>query len=174
FRSFEEKRVFDLFLSGTDLPADKRKEALQIFDRGILVEELNLPAENSWILKKFFLEIATLVLWADRKLEDEELAFLRSLCRYLNYSDEDLENSLIAVEGFVLEHWEQLARLQNKPDFQKVSEQFISRVSSLAEKNRGRILKELESSREVMNLIKKARSNELTPSEKERMRTELI
>lgn len=172
--SFEEKRLFDLFLSGTDLPADKRKEALQIFDRGILVEELNLPAENSWILKKFFLEIATLVLWADRKLEDEELAFLRSLCRYLNFSDEDLENSLIAVEGFVLEHWEQLARLQNKPDFQKVSEQFISRVSSLAEKNRGRILKELESSREVMNLIKKARSNELTPSEKERMRTELI
>jgi hypothetical protein len=172
--SFEEKRLFDLFLSGTDLPADKRKEAQRIFDKGILVDEMNLPAENSWILKKFFLEIATLVLWADRKMEDEELAFLRSFCRYLNFSDEDLENSLIAVEGFVLEHWDQLARLQNKPDFQKVSEQFIGRVSSLAEKNRGRILKELESSREVMNLIKKARSNELTPSEKERMRTELI
>src|SRR5690606_11373322 len=111
------------------------------------------------------LEIAALTLWADRKMEEEELEFLRSFCRYLNFSDEDLENSLIAVEGFVLEHWDQLARLQNKPDFQQVSEQFISRVSSLAEKNQGRIMKELESSREVMNLIKKARSNELTPSE---------
>lgn len=172
--SYEEKRLFDLFLSGTDLPADKRKEAQRIFDKGILVEEMNLPAENSWILKKFFLEIAALTLWADRKMEEEELEFLRSFCRYLNFSDEDLENSLIAVEGFVLEHWDQLARLQNKPDFQQVSEQFISRVSSLAKKNQGRIMKELESSREVMNLIKKARSNELTPSEKERMRTELI
>src|SRR5690606_29841489 len=34
--AFEEKRLFDLFLSGTDLPADKRKEAQQIFDKGIL------------------------------------------------------------------------------------------------------------------------------------------
>ena len=172
--AFEEKRLFDLFLSGTDLPADKRKEAQRIFDKGILVEEMNLPAENSWILKKFFLEIAMLTLWADRKMEETELAFLRSFCKYLNFSDEDLENSMIAVEGFVLEHWDQLARLQSKTDFQHVSEQFISRVSSLAEKNRGRILKELESSREVMSLIKKARSSELTSSEKERMRTELI
>jgi hypothetical protein len=172
--AFEEKRLFDLFLSGTDLPADKLKEAQRIFDKGILVEEMNLPAENSWILKKFFLEIAMLTLWADRKMEESELAFLRSFCRYLNFSDEDLENSMIAVEGFVLEHWDQLARLQSKADFQQVSEQFISRVSSLAEKNRGRILKELESSREVMSLIKKARSSELTASEKERMRTEII
>ncbi|HEX7013910.1 MAG TPA: hypothetical protein VF191_00265 [Cyclobacteriaceae bacterium] len=172
--AFEEKRLFDLFLSGTDLPADKRKEAQRIFDKGILVEEMNLPAENSWILKKFFLEIAMLTLWADRKMEETELAFLRSFCKYLNFSDEDLENSMIAVEGFVLEHWDQLARLQSKTDFQHVSEQFINRVSSLAEKNRGRILKELESSREVMSLIKKARSSELTSSEKERMRTELI
>ncbi len=172
--AFEEKRLFDLFLSGTDLPADKRKEAQRIFDKGILVEEMNLPAENSWILKKFFLEIAMLTLWADRKMEETELAFLRSFCKYLNFSDEDLENSMIAVKGFVLEHWDQLARLQSKTDFQHVSEQFINRVSSLAEKNRGRILKELESSREVMSLIKKARSSELTSSEKERMRTELI
>lgn len=172
--AFEEKRLFDLFISGTDLPADKRKEAQRIFNKGILVEEMNLPAENSWILKKFFLEIAMLTLWADRKMEEQELAFLRSFCRYLNFSDEDLENSMIAVEGFVLEHWDQLERLQSKTDFQHVSEQFINRVSSIAEKNKGRILKELESSREVMSLIKKARSNELTAAEKERMRAELI
>src|SRR5690606_36790470 len=88
--SYEEKRLFGLFLSGTDLPADKRKEAQRIFDKGILMEEMNLPAENSWILKKFFLEIDMLTLWADRKMEDEELAFLRSFCKYLIFSDEDL------------------------------------------------------------------------------------
>src|SRR5690606_30013409 len=58
--AFEKKRLFDLFLSSTDLPADKRKEAIKIFDKGILIEEMNLPAENSWILKKFFLEVAIL------------------------------------------------------------------------------------------------------------------
>jgi len=172
--AFEEKRLFDLFLSSTDLPADKRKEAIKIFDKGILIEEMNLPAENSWILKKFFLEIAILTLWADRKMEDEELVFLRRFCRYLNFSEEDLDNSMIAVEGFVLEHWNQLSRLQSNHDFQQVSEQFIQRVSALAEKNKGRLMKELEESEDVLSLIKKAKSNELTLSEKERMRTELI
>jgi hypothetical protein len=171
---FEEKRLFDLFISSTDLPADKRKEALKIFNRGILIEDMNLPAENSWILKKFFLEMAILTLWADKKVEDDELIFLRSFCRYLNFSDEDLENSMIAIEGFVLEHWEQLERLQNKQDFQQVSEQFIQRVSAIAEKNRGRLIKEIEASEDILNLVKKARSNELTLTEKERMRSELI
>jgi hypothetical protein len=171
---FEEKRLFDLFISSTDLPADKRKEALKIFNRGILIEDMNLPAENSWILKKFFLEMAILTLWADKKVEDDELTFLRSFCRYLNFSDEDLENSMIAIEGFVLEHWEQLERLQNKQDFQQVSEQFIHRVAAIAEKNRGRLIKEIEASEDILNLVKKARSNELTLTEKERMRSELI
>jgi hypothetical protein len=171
---FEEKRLFDLFISSTDLPADKRKEALKIFNRGILIEDMNLPAENSWILKKFFLEMAILTLWADKKVEDDELTFLRSFCRYLNFSDEDLENSMIAIEGFVLEHWEQLERLQNKQDFQQVSEQFIQRVAAIAEKNRGRLIKEIEASEDILNLVKKARSNELTLTEKERMRSELI
>lgn len=172
--AFEEKRLFDLFLSSTDLPADKRKEALKIFNKGILIEEMNLPAENSWILKKYFLEMAILTLWADKKVEDDELTFLRAFCRYLNFSEEDLENSMIAVEGFVLEHWAHLERLQNRQDFQQVSEQFIERVSAIAEKNKGRLMKELTASEDILNLIKKARSNELTPSEKERMRTELI
>lgn len=172
--AFEEKRLFDLFLSSTDLPAEKRKEALKIFNKGILIEEMNLPAENSWILKKYFLEMAILTLWADKKVEDDELAFLRAFCRYLNFSEEDLENSMIAVEGFVLEHWAHLERLQNRQDFQQVSEQFIERVSAIAEKNKGRLMKELTASEDILNLIKKARSNELTPSEKERMRTELI
>lgn len=172
--AFEEKRLFDLFLSSTDLPADKRKEAIKIFDKGIHIEEMNLPAENSWILKKFFLEIAILTLWADRKMEDDELEFLRRFCRYLNFSEEDLENSMIAVEGFVLEHWNQLARLQNNHDYEHVSEQFIQRVATIAEKNKARLMRELEASEDILNLIKKARSNELTSSEKERMRTELI
>jgi hypothetical protein len=81
---------------------------------------------------------------------------------------------MIAIEGFVLEHWEQLERLQNKQDFQQVSEQFIQRVAAIAEKNRGRLIKEIEASEDILNLVKKARSNELTLTEKERMRSELI
>lgn len=171
---FEEKRLFDLFIQSTDLAGEKRKEALRIFEEGINIDEMNLPAENSWILKKFFLEISILTLWADRKIEEPEVDFLNAFIKYLNFSEEDLENSMIAVEGFVLEHWDQLERLQNKQEFEQVSDQFIKRVAKIAEKNKGKLLKEIQSSDEILNLVKKARSNELSTHEKDRMRVELI
>lgn len=172
--SYEEKKLVEFFLQSTNLPAEKRKEAMKIFEKGVQIEEINLPSENSWILKKFFLEIAILTIWADKKFEQGEMDFLKRFSTYLEFNEEDLENSLIAIEGFVLEHWEQLAYLQNKQDYNQVSEQFIKRITKVAEKNKSRLLKELQGSNDIMNLLKKARSNELTPEENERMRSELI
>ncbi len=172
--AFEEKRLLEYFLQSTDLSHERKKEAVRIFEEGIAVEDINLPAENSWILKKFFLELAILTLWADKKVEQSELDYLKSFCHYLGFSDEDLENSMIAIEGFVLEHWQQLEHLQNKQDFQQVSEQFIKRVARVAERNKSRLIKEINEREDVLNLLRKARSNELTLDEKERMRLELI
>ena len=172
--AYEEKRLFEYFLQSTDLPADKRKESLKIFEDGINIENINLPSENSWILKKYFLEMAILTIWADKKVEKLEQDFIDQFCQYLGFNEEDLENSLIAIEGFVLEHWEQLEFLQNKQDYQKVSEQFIKRVSKVTEKNKGRLMKELQGSEDIVELLKKARSNELNSEEKEKIRIELI
>ncbi|MCI0750535.1 MAG: hypothetical protein L0Y35_01735 [Flammeovirgaceae bacterium] len=171
---YEERRLFEYFIQSTDLPADKRKEALRIFDQGLSIEEINLPAENSWILKKFFLEIAILTTWADRKVEEAEQDYIKRFCYYLNFNDDDLENSLIAIEGFVLEHWNQLDHLQNKKDYNEVSDQFVQRVQRIAEKNKSKLAKEIQESEDVLELLRKARTNPLTEEEKEKMRSELI
>ncbi len=171
---FEEKKLLDFFLHSTDLSSEKRKEALRIFEKGIEIDEISLPSENSWILKKFFLEVAILTIWADKKVEQIEMDFLKRFTLHLGFNEDDLENSLIAIEGFVLEHWEQLSYLQNKQDYQQVSEQFIKRVAKIAEKNKHRLMKELQENEEIFSLLKKSRSNELTPEEKEIMRKGLV
>ena len=170
----EERKLFEYFIQSTDLAGDKKKEALQIFESGVEIEAINLPSENSWILRKFFLEIAILTAWADKKVEQAEQDFLKQLCNYLGFSDEDLENSMIAIEGFVLEHWQQLDYLQGRQEYDRVSEHFISRVSKLAEKNKSRLIEEIQDSEDVMRLLKKARTEELNPEESERIRKELI
>lgn len=171
---FEERKLLEYFIQSTDLSAEKRREAMNIFEKGIDIESINLPSENSWILKKFFLEIAILTTWADKKVEQAEHEFMKEFCNYLGFSEDDLDNSLIAIEGFVLEHWEQLDFLQDKQDYQRVSEHFISRISKIAEKNKSRLLKGMQESEEVLNLLKKARTEELTEEESERIRHELI
>lgn len=172
--NYEEKRLLEYFLQGTELPPEKRREALTIFNQGVTLDEINLPSENSWILKKFFLEIAILTTWADRKVEQAEQAFLRYFADYLGFSEEDLEHSMIAIEGFVLEYWPQLEYLQDKQDYQRVSEQYIQRISKLTEKHKGRLVREIQENRELLSLLDKARAQELTPDEGDRVRGQLL
>jgi hypothetical protein len=171
---YEEKKLLEFFIHSTNLSQEKRKEALKIFEVGIDLDQIKLPAENSWILKKFFLEMAILTIWADKKVEDIEMDFLKRFTHILGFTEEDLENSLIAIEGFILEHWDQLEHLQSKQDYNYVSEQFIRRVAKIAEKNKSRLKKELQGSNDIIQLLNKARSNELSEEEKESMRQELI
>lgn len=171
---FEERRLFEYFILGTDLSAEKKKEAVKIFEAGMEIDDMNLPSENSWILKKFFLEIAILTTWADKKVEQAEQDFLKRFCDYLGFSEDDLENSLIAIEGFVLEHWGQLDYLQDRQEYTRVSEHFVNRVSKIAEKNKSRLIRGIQDSEDILTLLKKARTEELSPEESERIRQELI
>jgi len=171
---FEERKLLEYFLAGSGLPPEKKKEALSIFERGIQIEDINLPTNNSWILKKYFLEIAILTIWSDKKVEQAELGFLKRLCDYLNFTEDDLENSMMAIEGFVLEHWEQLSGLQNKQEYNQVSEQFVKRLAKIADRNKSKLLREVQESEELMELLKKAKSAELTDEEKARMQLLMI
>jgi LETM1-like protein len=171
---YEERRLLDFFLQSSDLSPEKKKEAKKIFDEGITIEEINLPTNNSWILKKYFIEIAILTIWADKRVEDSEMNFLKKLSQNLGFSDDDLENSLMAIEGFVLEHWEHLTSLQNKQDYQEVSDRFITRMSKITTTHKNRLLKEVQESQELMKLLAKAKSQELTAEEKKYMQEMLL
>jgi hypothetical protein len=171
---YEERRLLEFFLQSTELPMDKKREAKKIFDEGISLAEINLPTNNSWILKKYFLEIAILTIWADKRVEASELDFLKELCVHLGFSEDDLDTSMLALEGFVLENWDNLNYLQNKQTYDQVSEQFVERMEKITGANKNRLLKEVQESKELMELLRKARTSELSESEKQRMQELLM
>ena len=171
---FEERKLLDFFLQSAGLPAEKKREAIQIFEKGIEVEAINLPTNNSWLLKKYFLEMAILTIWADKRVEEKENEFLIRLCDYIDFKEEDLENSMIAIEGFVLEHWEELGYLQNKQDYNDVSDRFIKRLSKLTESHKNTIINEMKDSKELMSLLHKAKVNELAEDEKKQLQVLMV
>ncbi len=170
----EEQGLFDYFLDSSHLNARQKEEARKIFAEGVLIEDINLPTHNSWILKKYFLELAILTVWADRKLEDSEYEFLQRFNASLGFFEEDLENSLLAVEGFVLEHWEFLEDLRSEHDYSQVSEEYINRIRQMAARNAMRIATEIKGESELNTLLAKARAGDLTDQEAARLKDELI
>jgi hypothetical protein len=171
---FEERKLLEYFLQSAHLPAEKKREAVAIFEKGIEVEEINLPTNNSWILKKYFLEMAILTIWADKKMDGNEQDFLKRLCSHLRFSEDDLENSMMAIEGFVLEHWEKLNYLQNKQDYDQVSERFIKRLSRVTANHKSKLIKEVQGNKDLLALLKKAKSSELTDKEKNIIQEQLV
>jgi hypothetical protein len=166
--------LFELFLMSSGISTDNRKESMRIFDQGIDVEEINLPSNNSWILKKYFLEMALLTVWSDKKEEGSESSFIERFVEYLEFSSEDLENSRIAIEGFIIEHWDELSYLSEKKDYDDVVDQYTGRLSRLAAHHHNRLVNEIRSNAGLMEVLRKAQSDELTEEEEEKVRSGLV
>ncbi len=170
----EEQGLFNYFLDSSHLNSSQKEEAKTLFTKGVKIDEIDLPTHNSWILKKYFLELAILTVWADRKLEDSEYEFLQDFNQSLGFYEEDLENSLLAVEGFVLEHWEYLEILRSSHDYSDISKEYIERIRKVAEKNAMRIAKEFVGNTDFSNLMAKAKAEDLTDNEAARLKKDLI
>ncbi len=171
---FEERKLLEYFLQSAGLSAEHKKASREVFEHGLPVESLELPTADSWMLKKYFLEVAILTFWADKRVEEQELDLLHRLTSTLGLHPEDMENSLLAVEGFVLEHWRELDSLQDKKSFEEVSVQFIQRMAAIATKSKKKLLEDTRKESELMALLRQARSTELSLEDKEVLRRQLV
>jgi len=170
----EEQGLFNYFLDSSHLNSNEKEEAKKIFENGVDIEDIKLPTHNSWILKKYFLELAILTVWADRKLEDSEHEFLKKFNAKLGFYEECLENSLLAVEGFVLEHWEYLEVLRSDHNYGEVSQEYVDRIRKMAERNSMRIATEMEGKSEMKTLLEKAEADNLSDQEAAQLKDDLI
>lgn len=170
----EEQALFEFFLKSSHLIPSQKTEAKRSFETGVDLSDIYLPSNNSWLLKKFFLELAILTAWVDRKLEESEMVFLKAFSKKLGFFEEDLENSLLAVEGFILENWDQLKDLQKGHDFEDISSEYLQRIKSTTDRNAIQINDKLQSNAELTKLLLKSKEETLTREEEKLLHDGLI
>ena len=170
----EERNLFEYFLESSNLSLDKKKEAVDILHRGLDVKEVGLESIDSWVIKKYFLDLAILTVWADQEVNSSEKQFLKELCQLLGFSKDDLEQSELSIEAFVLEHWGQVHYLQSRHNFHIVRDHLIKRLKYILVKNKDRVAQEIRESQELMTLLNKSRKQQLTKVEQAKVREQLI
>lgn len=170
----EERTLFEHFLTTTTLPVEKRRVAKEYFDHGMGIQEIPVQETDPWIIRKFLLELAILTVWSDKKVEEAERDFLISFKETLGFSDDDLEESMIAVEGFLLQNWSQLDSLQGKIDYNAVSDEYINRLIKMCSNHLYKIENMLADDVNLLATIKKGSSSELSQNDKELIRTSFL
>ena len=170
----EEKVLFNQFLASAHLPENMEKEAAEYINTGVDIADIDLSPARTWLLKKYILELAILTVWADKIVTEEEKQFIVDLSDQLDFTRDELEKSMVAIESFVLSNWGNIPFLQSKNSFDDIRARFLERISEVMRQNQSRISSEIKGSDELMRLLTKANTIDLNEEEQIKVRTELI
>ncbi len=162
----QQKNVFFDFLDSYNLSKDQTKILKDSFREEITVDDIDLTLADTWLLKRFVLELTILMIWADKVVADEERFFLIKLANKLGLKEIDLDISLISIESFVVENWKEVYFLQNKHSYQVITQMIQQRLTTILNNYRNTIVSEIKETENLRELLEKWKYETLTEEEK--------
>lgn len=169
----QEQTILDVFTASANISDENKKE----FKSKVLKGELNLssielPDDNDVLYKLYLLDVATMTVHSDLSALDSEIVFLYELCNYLHIDSDTLHKALILIEGFVIENSHKVTFLRESSSYDQLYGNFSKRWIKVLGRNKDKFIEELRESKELIALVNKSLKEELTPEEKEKVKTQ--
>lgn len=169
----EEEAIFGVFMASAHLDREERDEARLFWDGKKSLGDMDFDYDRSWVLNRYLLEIALLTVWSDRIVVESEKEFLRTLTDRLGLQQEEMDKSFIALQAFVMKNYETIPFLMGKKDAELLMDGATERWKNILGRNKDKLAAELKESKELMALIVKSTTEELSKEEKEKARLQL-
>lgn len=168
-----EQTLIDVFLSSGNLDEPKIKNFKSRLEEGLIkLEDVDLPDDEDILYKHFLIDIAVLTVHSDLSALDDEMVFLYELCNYLAVDTEQLHKALVLIESFVIENNHKVNFLTEQSSYEQLYSNFSQRWIKILGRNKDKFIEELHESKELVALVNKSLSHELTPLEKEKVKTQ--
>ncbi len=168
----QEEYFFKVFLASANLQDNKKDIATWRFNKGMKFKDLVGVANKNWMFKHFVLDLATLVIMSNHDTALEERLFLNELLELLDFSENELNRSIALTEQFILNNHDKIPLLKNSSSIEKIYSSFSKRWVKILGRNKDKLAVELKQSKELVSLIRKSTSTELTKEEKELVKTQ--
>ena len=124
--------------------------------------------------KCFFLDVACLALWEDKKLEYAESEFLFGIGSDMGFSESQINEAIKDITTFFDKNVDIVPFLKNSNMAVQFYDNMSKAVKKLILRNKKRLQKELSESKELMALISKSTVKDLSDAEKKKMQHQLI
>ncbi len=169
----EEQRLLDWFLKSAALPRERLAALRGRLARGLTLDQLEI-GPMPWLVRRFMLEATLMMLLVDRDLSDGELAFLAQVVERLELWSEELQQSRVALEVFILHQEPHLQIFRNRPALLNVGDHLRDQATMAVRKNLQRIVQEIRETQELYHLLMKSTHHPLTAEEKRKVRQQLL
>lgn len=169
-----EKSMFKIFLASANLPDEEIQSIEFKFKHGARFSDFNENIESSTLFKQFILDISILTIYIKNELYEKEVTYLKDLCKFLAFSEQNLKESILLVEKFVLQNNNKVSFLQNTSSYEKMFSNLTKQWLKILGRNKDKLATELKQSKDLIYLIKKSATEELTKEEKEVVKTQFL
>lgn len=138
-------------------------------DYGEAINTLQTPLE-----KRYIIDIACMASWTDNVIDKSENLFLAQFCEHLDLEIVVLRQSIVDIDLFYSSNKSKIAALGSKNFVQSFYDNSSKMVMKLISRNSKRLLQELKESKELMVLLTKSTTRELTAAEHKKVQEQLM
>ncbi len=166
----KERSIFKMFLVSANLSDAHRSLAESRFENGGTFSDFNSQIKKNQLGKRFLLDLSAFIIFSNHDAVSEEMQYLKALCDYLGFGEKELNESLASTEQFIINNHEKIPFLASSSSIEKVYGSLSKRWIKILGRNRDKLAIELKQSKELVFLIKKSATKELTKKEKEKVK----
>lgn len=178
-----QQRLLERHLRSARLRRGQRAALRTARKQGLSLDAIPLP-QMSWILRRFFLDAALMVhslsstLHTQGTLREphaaEQNRFPERLAQRLSLPAHELEESLLALERFRAAHEASLAQLMHHSPWGSFRRSLRIRWNASVERYLEPLVKEIQETRELYQLLRKSAHTPLNQAEKDCVRAQLL
>tara|TARA_R100001369_G_scaffold42889_2_gene69103 strand:+ start:808 stop:2013 length:1206 start_codon:yes stop_codon:yes gene_type:complete len=161
--------VLELFESSSDFLEKNTKNS-----KANLVESLSYFSDNDYLTKKYLLDLCCLAVWDDGEVDASEFQFLQQLATLLQLDKNEVETSLEGLKAFSAAHAKKIKLFEYEHPVKQFYRQSSETVKLLILRNKKRLQQELEESGELVLLLGKSTTKDLSEKEKQKVKTQLL
>lgn len=169
-----EKKMFDVFLASARLKDNYREKAIEHFKRGASFDDFTPLLNKNWLFKRFVIDLSLLTIFTNHDALDKEINFVSDLATKLLIPENELEESIVMIENFVVRNHKKASYLKDNTSYEKVYSSLYTRWSKVILRNKDKLALELRESKELVALIKKSATQDLSKEEKELVKTQFM
>lgn len=140
----------------------------------IAFADLKLLKYNEILEKLYLLDIAQMALWSDEKLEENEIQLLQQISDDLGLDSLLLEKSEVQINYFIQQYKAEIPFFNYSNPIKHFYDQANKNVTKLIIRNKDRLTKEIKESGELMQLLAKSASKDLSKEEKKKVKKQLL
>ncbi|MDH5752209.1 MAG: LETM1 domain-containing protein [Deltaproteobacteria bacterium] len=168
-----EKKVVKWFFRSSGLPGSRKKAIWNLIGKGVTLDDIEFT-DMPWLIRRFFLDAVLMMLIVERGIIKKEFEFAEELVRKLNLWEGELAQSKAGIELFFFNHQDKLRVISKRSLIGNISESLKEGATIAVRDNLNSIVKEIQETRELYNLLIKSTHEDLTVEEREKVKAQLM